>query len=71
MNKCFEKIEKPTGNSAQRKGYLWAMNPAKVEKMEEELQKWGSKDPAAIRKSMANPGYIFFLVYICISKDHF
>ncbi|KFM62311.1 Forkhead box protein N1, partial [Stegodyphus mimosarum] len=31
------------------------MNPAKIEKMEEELQKWGSKDPAAIRKSMANP----------------
>ncbi|GBN02507.1 Forkhead box protein N1 [Araneus ventricosus] len=55
LNKCFEKIEKPTGNSTQRKGYLWAMNPAKVEKMEEELQKWGSKDPAAIRKSMANP----------------
>lgn len=59
LNKCFEKIEKPSGNSAQRKGYLWAMNPAKVEKMEEELQKWGSKDPAAIRKSMANPGIIF------------
>ncbi|XP_015917895.1 forkhead box protein N4 [Parasteatoda tepidariorum] len=55
LNKCFEKIEKPSGNSAQRKGYLWAMNPAKIEKMEEELQKWGSKDPAAIRKSMANP----------------
>ncbi|XP_054706724.1 forkhead box protein C2-B-like [Uloborus diversus] len=55
LNKCFEKIEKPTGNSAQRKGYLWAMNPAKIEKMEEELQKWGSKDPVAIRKSMANP----------------
>ncbi|XP_055931293.1 forkhead box protein N4-like [Argiope bruennichi] len=55
LNKCFEKIEKPAGNSTQRKGYLWAMNPAKIEKMEEELQKWGSKDPAAIRKSMANP----------------
>ncbi|GFQ96535.1 forkhead box protein N1 [Trichonephila clavata] len=56
LNKCFEKIEKPVGNnSTQRKGYLWAMNPAKIEKMEEELQKWGSKDPAAIRKSMANP----------------
>ncbi|GIX68562.1 forkhead box protein N1 [Caerostris extrusa] len=31
------------------------MNPAKIEKMEEELQKWGNKDPVAIRKSMANP----------------
>lgn len=55
LNKCFEKIEKPSKNGTQRKGYLWAMNPAKVEKMEEELQKWGSKNLAAIKKSMANP----------------
>lgn len=75
LNKCFEKIEKPAGNSTQRKGYLWAMNPAKVEKMEEELQKWGSKDPVAIRKSMANPGdtkmmsfFLYNLWHIMILK---
>lgn len=56
LNKCFEKIEKPAPNGAQRKGCLWAMNPAKISKMDEEVQKWSRKDPAAIRKAMINPG---------------
>nr|XP_018672849.2 forkhead box protein N1 [Ciona intestinalis] len=47
------KVEKPNGT--QRKGCLWALNPAKVGKMEEEVQKWKRKDPEAIRKSMSNP----------------
>lgn len=57
LNKCFEKIEKPTSgpNGAQRKGCLWAMNPSKIGKMDEEVQKWSKKDPAAIRRSMAKP----------------
>lgn len=55
LNKCFEKVEPPVGNGSQRKGCLWAMNPAKVVKMDEELQKWSNKDPIAIRRSMANP----------------
>lgn len=57
LNKCFEKIEKPTTgpNGAQRKGCLWAMNPSKIGKMDEEVQKWSKKDPAAIRRSMAKP----------------
>ncbi|XP_022698578.1 uncharacterized protein LOC111265862 [Varroa jacobsoni] len=57
LNKCFEKIEKPTTgpNGTQRKGCLWAMNPSKVGKMDEEVQKWSKKDPAAIRRSMAKP----------------
>lgn len=56
LNKCFEKIEKPAINGAQRKGCLWAMNPAKIIKMDEEVQKWSRKDPTAIRKAMVNPG---------------
>ncbi|VEN33994.1 unnamed protein product [Callosobruchus maculatus] len=36
LNKCFEKIEKPALNGAQRKGCLWAMNPAKISKMDDE-----------------------------------
>lgn len=56
LNKCFEKIEKPAPNGAQRKGCLWAMNPAKISKMDEEVQKWSRKDPTAIRKAMVNPG---------------
>ena len=32
------------------------MNPAKITKMEEEIQKWKRKDPESIRKSMSNPG---------------
>ncbi|GLH01981.1 Fork head domain transcription factor slp1 [Gryllus bimaculatus] len=56
LNKCFEKIEKPSGNgSHQRKGCLWAMNPAKIAKMDEEVQKWSKKDPMAIKKAMLNP----------------
>lgn len=56
LNKCFEKIEKPALNGQQRKGCLWAMNPAKISKMDEEVQKWSRKDPNAIKKAMVNPG---------------
>ncbi|CAH1155993.1 unnamed protein product [Phaedon cochleariae] len=55
LNKCFEKIEKPALNGAQRKGCLWAMNPAKIVKMDEEVQKWSRKDPHAIKRAMTNP----------------
>lgn len=50
-------------------GCLWAMNPTKVGKMDEEVQKWSRKDPQAIKKAMVYPGkncvptylnYIFF-----------
>lgn len=54
LNKCFEKIEKP-GSGTQRKGCLWTLNPARAGKMHEELLKWSKKDPAAIRRSMAEP----------------
>uniref|UniRef100_A0A667XBW1 Forkhead box N1 n=1 Tax=Myripristis murdjan TaxID=586833 RepID=A0A667XBW1_9TELE len=52
LNKCFEKVENKSGNSS-RKGCLWALNPAKVEKMQEELHKWRRKDPFS--KSMLRP----------------
>ncbi|XP_072940354.1 uncharacterized protein jumu isoform X2 [Epargyreus clarus] len=55
LNKCFEKIEKPSTNGSQRKGCLWAMNPSKVVKMDEEVQKWSRKDPQAIKKAMVYP----------------
>merc|ERR1712001_611350 len=55
LNKCFEKIEKPASNGSQRKGCLWAMNPNKIQKMNEEVQKWSRKDPMAIKKGMACP----------------
>ncbi|XP_037326573.2 forkhead box protein N1 [Pungitius pungitius] len=54
LNKCFEKLENKNGNSS-RKGCLWALNPAKVEKMQEELHKWRRKDPVSVRSSMARP----------------
>ncbi|XP_037536976.1 forkhead box protein N4 [Nematolebias whitei] len=54
LNKCFEKVENKTSSSS-RKGCLWALNPAKIDKMEEEMQKWKRKDLPAIRRSMANP----------------
>lgn len=55
LNKCFEKIEKPATNGGQRKGCLWAMNPSKIAKMDEEVLKWSRKDPMAIRKAMVFP----------------
>lgn len=58
LNKCFEKIEKPITNGGQRKGCLWAMNPAKITKMDEEVQKWSRKDPMAIRKAMVHPEHL-------------
>jgi len=56
LNKCFEKIEKPSANGTnQRKGCLWAMNPEKIQKMDEEVKKWSRKDPMAIKKAMVYP----------------
>ncbi|NWY04005.1 FOXN4 protein, partial [Nothoprocta ornata] len=54
LNKCFEKVENKLSGTS-RKGCLWALNPAKIDKMEEEMQKWKRKDIAAIHRSMANP----------------
>ncbi|KFU89016.1 Forkhead box protein N4, partial [Chaetura pelagica] len=54
LNKCFEKVENKVSGTS-RKGCLWALNPAKIDKMEEEMQKWKRKDLAAIHRSMANP----------------
>lgn len=36
------------------------MNPSKVGKMDEEVQKWSRKDPQAIKKAMVYPGKISF-----------
>ncbi|KAL1116723.1 hypothetical protein AAG570_005195 [Ranatra chinensis] len=56
LNKCFEKIEKVSPvNGAQRKGCLWAMNPSKISKMDDEVAKWSRKDPQAIRRAMKFP----------------
>ena len=56
LNKCFMKIDKHvvTG-SHHRKGCLWAMNPDKITKMEEEVTKWSKRDPMGIRKGMLMP----------------
>ncbi|XP_063845896.1 uncharacterized protein LOC135091826 isoform X1 [Scylla paramamosain] len=56
LNKCFEKIEKPVvAGSNQRKGCLWALNPAKAHKMDEEVQKWSKKDLQGIKDAMQYP----------------
>ena len=68
LNKCFEKIEKPSTNGTnQRKGCLWAMNQEKIAKMDEEVKKWSRKDPQAIKKAMVYPGKDD----ICKFKVHF
>lgn len=70
LNKCFEKIEKPALNGAQRKGCLWAMNPAKISKMDEEVQKWSRKDPQAIKRAMVNPGMSIVTVTLSDQNDN-
>ena len=44
-----------SGNN-QRKGCLWALNPAKAHKMDEEVQKWSKKDLPGIKNAMSYPG---------------
>uniref|UniRef100_A0A182UG53 Uncharacterized protein n=1 Tax=Anopheles melas TaxID=34690 RepID=A0A182UG53_9DIPT len=34
------------------------MNPAKITKMDEEVQKWSRKDPLAIRRAMVHPEHL-------------
>lgn len=58
LNKCFEKIERPATNGNQRKGCRWAMNPERICKMDEEVQKWSRKDPGAIRGAMVYPEHL-------------
>ena len=41
--------------SNQRKGCLWALNPLKIHKMDEEVQKWSKKDLQGIRDAMTCP----------------
>ena len=38
------------------------MNPNKIQKMNEEVQKWSRKDPQAIKKGMAMPGTSSFSI---------
>ncbi|XP_056298048.1 forkhead box protein N1 [Pseudoliparis swirei] len=54
LNKCFQKVENRQ-EGGPRKCCLWALNPAKVDKMQEELHKWRRKDPVRVRRSMASP----------------
>ncbi|KAK7070156.1 Calcium ion binding, partial [Halocaridina rubra] len=41
--------------SNQRKGCLWALNPAKAHKMDDEVQKWSKKDLQGIKDAMQYP----------------
>ncbi len=62
LNKCFEKIENPVATGSQKKGCLWAMNPNKITKMDEEIAKWSKKDPIGIKKGMLMPGKLLLLI---------
>ncbi|XP_025087496.1 forkhead box protein N4-like isoform X2 [Pomacea canaliculata] len=55
LNKCFAKVDNPKLSSGAKKGCLWALNPAKIKKMEEEICKWSKKDPVTLLNSMAYP----------------
>jgi len=55
LNKCFAKVDNPKLSQGAKKGCLWALNPAKIAKMEDEISKWGKKDPAGLLSSMQYP----------------
>jgi len=74
LNKCFEKIENPTVNGGSRKGCLWGLNPAKADKMDEEITKWikrASKSNGTVNggniKLIAN--LISFIFQNCVSRN--
>uniref|UniRef100_A0A8C4N4S1 Fork-head domain-containing protein n=1 Tax=Eptatretus burgeri TaxID=7764 RepID=A0A8C4N4S1_EPTBU len=56
------KTSSSSGLSTSRKGCLWCLVPARVGRMEDEIRKWRRKDPDGIRRSMANPDLLQFLV---------
>lgn len=60
LNKCFAKVDNPKLSPGAKKGCLWALNPAKISKMEDEITKWSKKDPAGLLSSMAYPG-----IFVC------
>ena len=66
LNKCFEKVDSPKLNGNTKKGCLWALNPAKIEKMEDEIAKHRKKDLDSILKSMSDPGKSNFYFWIKI-----
>lgn len=51
------------------------MNPSKIEKMDEEVQKWSKKDPMAILKAMIYPGIDYMksvtIFLVCIFNKNF
>lgn len=63
LNKCFAKVDNPKLSQGAKKGCLWALNPAKVSKMEDEISKWGKKDPVGLLSSMAYPGILNSVIF--------
>ncbi|XP_063399633.1 forkhead box protein I1c-like [Mytilus trossulus] len=55
LNKCFAKVDTPKLNGNAKKGCLWALNPEKIEKMEDEIAKHRKKDLEAIKLCMSMP----------------
>ena len=57
LNNCFMKMERKlvAGNRHEKKGFLWAMNPLKISKVDEEVTKSLQRDPMGVRKGMLMP----------------
>lgn len=54
-NECFEKIEHKIVDGVLRTKYLWTMNPLKIGKMDEKIQKCLCKYPINIPSATAVP----------------
>ncbi|KHN77340.1 Forkhead box protein N4 [Toxocara canis] len=55
LNKCFQKIELYRPDGQGRKSCLWSLNPAKINKMDQEVRKWRERDIVSIRGSLLCP----------------
>ena len=56
INASFEKILAPKQTGYIGKGCLWAINPNKADKLDEEIDRANRRYPEQNRKSMPDPG---------------
>lgn len=55
LNKCFQKVEITVPDAQGRRSCLWRINPAKVDRMSSEINKWRERCAPTIALAMDNP----------------
>jgi hypothetical protein len=55
LNKCFQKVEILVPDAQGRRSCLWRINPAKLDRMASEINKWKERSAPSISLAMDNP----------------